>query len=198
MKHTFLIRLGGLVAIGGGLVATNLGLLYVLQAWGMTLDFTAIALLKGHYENPVAIMLLVGMMAGIAALHIVQRRHYGRWGTLAFLGAFVGVAMILVDQLLVAFSLLFVIGLLVATVGIIAFAAVTLSAGVLPRWCGIAIIAGSPIGVGILFVFFTPLAMTGILPGEIFWALAGIPWIVVGFGVFRAATHQAQQPSRVQ
>jgi len=199
MSSSILIRLGGLVAIMGGLAATILGLLYVLQAWGMTLDFTAMALLKGHYENPVANMLLVGVLAAITALHIIQKRYYGRWGTLAFLGAFVGVAMILVDQLLVAFSLLFVIGLLVATVGIITVGAVTLlSAGVLPRWCGIAIIAGSPLGVGILFAFFTPLVMTSILPGEIFWALAGIPWIVVGYAAFRAASRGTVTPARVR
>ena len=199
MGSSVIVRLGGLLAIVGGLAATILGLLYVLQAWGITLDFTAMALSKGHYENPVANMLLVGVLAAIAALHFVQRLHYGRWGTLAFLGAFVGVAMILVDQLLVAFSLLFVIGLLVATVGIITVGAVTLlSAGVLPRWCGIAIIAGSPPGVGILFAFFTPLGMVGILPGEVGWALAGIPWIVVGYAAFRAPTRQTRQPSRVQ
>jgi hypothetical protein len=198
ISSSILIRLGGLVAIMGGLAATTLGLLYVLQAWGMTLDSTAMALLKGHYENPVTNMLLVGVLAAIMALHIIQKQYYGRWGILVFLGAIVGVAMILVDQLLVAFSLLFVIGLLVATVGIIALGAVTLSAGVLPRWCGVALLAGSPPGVGILFVFFTPLGMTGILPGEIFWALLGIPWIVVGYAAFRAASRGTVRSARVR
>jgi hypothetical protein len=38
----------------------------------MTLDFSAMALSKGHYENPLAIMLLIGVFAVIAALRIVQ------------------------------------------------------------------------------------------------------------------------------
>ena len=80
MSSAILIRLGGMLAIVGGLAATILGLLYVLQAWGMTLEFTAMALLKGHYENPVATILLIGVLAAIAALHFVQRRYYGRWG----------------------------------------------------------------------------------------------------------------------
>ena len=80
MSSAILIRLGGLLAIVGGLAATILGLLYVLQAWGMTLEFTAMALLKGHYENPVATMLLIGVLAAIVTLHFVQRRYYGRWG----------------------------------------------------------------------------------------------------------------------
>jgi hypothetical protein len=80
MSSAILIRLGGLLAIAGGLAATILGLLYVLQAWGMTLEFTAKTLRAGDYENPVATMLLIGVLAAIAALHFVQRRNYGRWG----------------------------------------------------------------------------------------------------------------------
>ena len=80
MGSSVIVRLGGLVAIVGGLAATILGLLYVLRAWGMTLDFTAKALQKGHYENPVATMLLIGVLAAIVALHLVQRWYYGRWG----------------------------------------------------------------------------------------------------------------------
>jgi len=45
----------------GGFAATTLGLLYLLDSWGMTLDFTAMALRKGHYQSPVATMLLVGV-----------------------------------------------------------------------------------------------------------------------------------------
>jgi len=72
-----LIRLGGLLAIVGGLAATTLGLLYVFQAWGMTLDFTAKALLKGHYEGPISTMLFIGVLIAIPALHFTQRRYYG-------------------------------------------------------------------------------------------------------------------------
>ena len=90
-------------------------------------------------------------------------------------------------------------GVLAASVGIVGLGMiVTISTRVLPWWCGIALIAGSPPGVGILFIAISPLGMTGILPGEIFCALAGIPWIVVGYAVFRAATQQTQQPSRVK
>jgi len=206
MRSSVIVRLGGLVAIVGGLAATILGLLYVLQAWGMTLDFTAKALQKGGYENPVATMLLIGVLAAIAALHFVQRRYYGRWGALHSVAAFTGIAMVVSGNLMGELApttaavdiVLLVLGVLAATVGIVGLGIMTLSAGVLPRWCGIAIIAGSPPGVGISFLFFTPLGMTGILPGEIFWALAGIPWIVVGYAVFRAATRQTQRPSRVQ
>jgi len=61
-----------------------------------------------------------------------------------------------------------------------------------------ALVVSSPPGVGILFLFLSPLGMAGILPGEVVYALAGIPWIVVGYAVFQAATRQTHQPSRVR
>jgi hypothetical protein len=96
---------------------------------------------------------------------------------------------------------LLTVGVVVESTGIVLLGIVTIVARVLPRWCGIALIAGSPPGVAILFMFLAPLAMVGNLPsgsGQIGWVLAGIPWIVVGYAAFRAATRQAQQPSRVK
>ena len=152
MGSSVIVRLGGLLAIVGGLAATILGLLYVLQAWGITLDFTAMALSKGHYENPVANMLLVGVLAAIAALHFVQRLHYGRWGALTSVAAFTGIAMVVAGNFMGELApttaavniVLLVLGVLAATVGIVGLGIVSISAGVLPRWCGVAIIAGSP------------------------------------------------------
>ena len=191
----------------GGLAATTLGLLYVFQAWGMALDFTATPLAKGHYQTPVATILVIGVLAAIAALHIVQRRQYGWWGALASIAASAGVAMVVIVYfaLRLVSETAFLLGIAgppvavgAASTGILLLGIVTIIARVLPRWCGIALIAGSPLGVGILFLFTTPLVMARILPGEIWWALAGIPWIVVGYAVFRAATQQTQLPSRVK
>jgi len=194
--------LGGLLAIVGGLAATTLGLLYVFQAWGMTLDFTAKALLKGHYEGPISTMLFIGVLIAIPALHFTQRRYYGGGGALFSAAAFAGLVLIPVGWFMPSVAVgapLAIAGVLAASVGIVGLGMiVTISTRVLPWWCGIALIAGSPPGVGILFIAISPLGMTGILPGEIFWALAGIPWIVVGYAVFRAATQQTQQPSRVK
>ncbi len=206
MKRTGLIRLGGLVAMVGGLAATTLGILYILQARGVTLGSTEKALQKGHYENPVAMILLVGVLVAIAALHLIQRGHYGRWGVLTAVAAFTGVAMAAVGGLAgelfpatapVDIPLL-IGGVLAASVGIVGLGIVTINTRVLPRWCGIALIAGSPPGVGTLFMFSSPLGMAGILPGEIGWSLAGIPWTLVGFAIFRAAGREPVQPSRVR
>jgi hypothetical protein len=207
MVSSVVIRIGGLLAMAGGLASTTLGLLYVLQAWGITLDFTAKGLLKGGCEGPVGNMLLVGVMAAVAALHFIQRRRYGRLGLLASASAIGGIAMVVIGFLVsgldsdTAFFLgigLLTVGVVVASTGIVLLGVVTITARVLPTWCGVALIAGSPPGVGILFLAVSPLGMARILPGEKGWALAGIPWIVVGYATFREATRQAQQPSRVK
>ena len=91
-----------------------------------------------------------------------------------------------------------VVGVLAASVGIVGLGIVTMSAGVLPRWCGIALIAGSPPGVLTLFLFSTPLVMARILPGEAGWELAGIPWIAVGYAIFRTAARRTERPARVR
>lgn len=206
MKRTGLIRLGGLVAMVGGLASTTLGILYILQARGATLDSTEKALQKGHYENPVAMMLLVGVLVALVALHLIQRGHYGRWGALTSVAALAGVAMVAVGGLAgelfpatapVDIPLL-IGGVLAASVGIVGLGIVTINAKVLPRWCGIALIAGSPPGVSTLFMFSTLFVMTGIVPGEIGWALAGIPWMLVGYAIFRAGSAQQQRPSRIR
>ncbi len=145
-------------------------------------------------------------MVAIAALHAIQRRHYGSPGALASLAAFVGVGMSvggnLVGELALAMAqvvmLLLVVGILAASVGIVGLGIVTLEARVLPRWCGVALIAGSPPAVGLEFMFSGLLGAAGILPGEIVWALVGVPWVLVGYALFRAGTHRALQLSRVR
>lgn len=206
MKLTGLIRLGGLVAMVGGVASATLGLLYALQARGVTLGSIDRAVQKGNYENPVLTMLLVGVLTAIAALHTIQRRHYGRQGALASLAAFVGIAMTvggnLMGELVPAMAqvaiILLIVGVGAASVGVVGLGIVTLGAQVLPRWCGVAVIAGSPPSVGLEFVLLGSLGAAAILPGTIAWTLVRLPWVLVGFAVYRAGAHQAQQPSRVK
>jgi hypothetical protein len=126
----------------------------------MALDFTAKALLKGHHEDPVANMLLIGALAAILSVHFIQRR-YGRLGAVASTSAIGGPAMAVIGFLVsglasdTAFFLgigLLTVGVVVAFTGIVLLGLVTIGAGVMPRWCGIALIAGSPPGVAILFM----------------------------------------------
>jgi hypothetical protein len=202
MASSVIVRLGGVAAIVGGLAATTLGLLYVLQSRGMALGFADKAVMKGAYEGPASTMLLVGALAAIAALHLIQGRRYGRLGALASASAIGGIAMVVIGFLVsgspsdtifyVGIGML-IVGLVVGSTGVVLLGIVTITAGVLPRWCGIAFIAGSPPGVAIMFSVLASLVTARILPGEIGWALAGIPWIAVGYATFRAATQRAQQ-----
>jgi hypothetical protein len=147
------------------------------------------------------VLLLLGAMAAIAALHALQRGLYGpgAWeryglGVLTSLASLVGVALILVGDLgdvgglryqalaglrPVAMNL-FLIGLLVATIGILALGIATIAARKLPWWCGAALLAGSP-----------PIAF-------FLGPLLGVPWALVGYAIFRAAGRRTQKPSRVR
>ena len=120
-------------------------------------------------------------------------------GTLAFLVAFVGVAMIFMGELrslvigmsqdspgAAAASWLFIIGLLVATIGLPAYGAVTITAGELPWWCGAALLVGSPLVGLFLYLFFDS------------DFLLGLPWAIVGFAIFRAGSRLSEQPSLVR
>jgi len=139
-------------------------------------------------------------MVALTTLHAIQRQRYSLLGTLAFLVAFAGVAMIFVSEfrsLILALwqgspgaggvSWLFIIGLLVATVGLIAYGVTTITASALPWWCGLAVMAGSPF-VGLFLYLFSPVEES----------LVGVPWAVVGYAIFRVGASHVEQPSRVR
>jgi len=184
VKRTSLIRLGGLVAmVGGALYAVVSILADPFYANRLTLIWEVSIFLFG-----------LSVMAVIVALHLLQRERYGLPGMLAFLVAFVGVALLLgsftggaffgylrfVGDVL--FPLLGVVGALVATIGIIALGIITLKARKLPWWCAVALIAGNPLVAVVLF--FVGLDF---LYGT--WPVV-VPWVVVDYAVFRTATRR--------
>jgi len=100
---------------------------------------------SGYVVLAFFVLLAFGAMGALASLHAIQRQRYGLLGTLAFLVALVGVAMIFVSEfrsLIMALwqgspgaggvSWLFIIGLVVATVGLIAYGVTTIIAAELP------------------------------------------------------------------
>jgi hypothetical protein len=178
-----LIRFGGLAAMLSGVALVVLWL-WVEGDW-----------LAGPLASPAIHLLMVGAMAAIVALHALQSQHYGLAGTVASLAAFVGFAMYLVgagvayarDDFFVAFpatAFLVAVGLLAATAGLLVLGLVTLKAGVLPWWCGAALIAGNP-----LIEYFLAFWFGGLL---------GVPWAVVGYAILRAAGRRTEQASRVR
>jgi hypothetical protein len=119
--------------------------------------------------------------------------YLGRWS----LTVFIGVVLIFSSNLGFTEGLpwplperIFMVGALVAASGMVALGIATIAAPVLPWWCGAALIVGGFGFVGPMLV----LSGTGFLTG----LLAGVAWAVVGYALLRAASHHAQQPSRVR
>lgn len=131
-------------------------------------------------------LLALGMVA-IVALNAQKGRRYGLIAALASLTVAAGAAMILAGMGMGVdtpassnlSALILIVGALIVTVGLVALGIVTISARVLPWWCGAALIA-SPI-----------CALLGPLGG-------GVPLVLVGYAIFRASTRQAEHPSRVR
>ena len=148
--------------------------------------------------------LLLGMFAAIAGLHTLQRERYRLWGALSSLTSFVGVALLLASGLLdliagqrLTISLLtvdlLIIGAWVAALGLVTLGVGTIWARVLPWWCGVSIVLGSPPAVVVVWAFVgsaeNPLSALGL----------GIAWSLVGYAIFRQArVGQTQQTSRVR
>ena len=133
-------------------------------------------------------------MVTIGSLHVLQGQDYGLPGTVASLATFVGLAMYLAgagvarkwrDFFMSSPATVFLAmeGLSLATVGLLALGVVTVNARTLPWWGGVAPISGNP-----LIGFFLAIWLGGLL---------GVPWLVVGYAVFRAGARETQQPSRV-
>ena len=210
MLASILIRVGGVVAMVGGAASATLGGLTVLVL-GLNDELPGSiekAIQKGGWEPRVANMLLIGALAAIVALHGLQRQHYGSQGTLAALAAFIGLVMLPVAWLIVgppfpiavqdAALIMGLLGVLAASLGIVGLGIVTMGVGVLPRWCGGALIAGSPPFVGLEFVVLASLGLPAMVPGGIAWALVGVPWLMVGYAIFRAAGRRTELPARVR
>ena len=140
--------------------------------------------------------LLVGAMAAtlaIAALYALRRDIWGLLGTLSSVATFLGVGLTLSGEL--GSPVAAVLGLLVESVGVLALGVVSMAVGELAWWCAVALTVW-----GWALVFLLLLPMMGVLapPFPVSWGgvLAGVIWMVVGFGVFRAARVQTEQPQR--
>jgi hypothetical protein len=147
------------------------------------------------------VLFLLSMMALIIALHLLQRgrERYDYGGALASAAAFVGVALTAGGYILVFIgfleglgTILLFVGLAAAGIGMIVLAIVTLDVGVLPRWGGVALIIGNPL-LGVLIIISS--YRSNFLLGS--W-LVVVPWVLVGFAVFRAAGRLPERPSRVR
>ena len=143
------------------------------------------------------ILFMLSMLAVIVALHLLQRerQRYGGRGAIGSSTAFVGMALTVGGYIIGIDGVgaaLFLVGVAVATAGIIVLAAATLRVGVVSWWGGAALIAGTPfLGLLIIAIFI------GSYPHFGGWLVA-VPWIVAGFAVFQAAGRRTERPARVR
>jgi hypothetical protein len=163
---------------------------------GFILAVSAILVGRGGNLRWFLVLFFLGMMAAIAALHLL----HGRRGALASATAFVGAALMTGGYILIDFiislegvgTILFLVGALVAGIGMIGLAIVTSSADVLSWWCGLALLAGNPLLQVFLYLVFYG---SNLSVAFLLWA---VPWIAVGFAVFLAAGRRTEQRPRVR
>jgi hypothetical protein len=198
MKRTVIIGLGGLAAMVGAVAYATLSLAVWLSEppFSRSIPYldSASDLTIQTLVNVSDVFLAVGALAAIVALHALHRESYGMMGTLVFVVAFVGAALLLVVGLGYVLPLFLFWsstplnwGLMLAALGGMGLGVVTIAARALPWWCGVALIVGS--------LGFAPAS----LYGELWGVLVGVAWTLVGYAVLRAAgTHRSEQPSRVR
>ncbi len=123
--------------------------------------------LSSPLDEVTYIVALAGTLLGLAGLHAKQARSYGRLGVAGFLVAFMGNVLVLLglvlslsargeiferellDQVLGLGLLGMFLGFVLLSVGLVVLGIASLLAGVLPRWCGVALILALPVSVAL-------------------------------------------------
>lgn len=139
----------------------------------------------------VSLIALVCMLGGLVGLHALQETSYGRLGLAGFFLAFVGTALALdvTSDMIgagreVANSAL-LLGSLGWLVGFVLLGVAALRSKVLPWWCGVSLIVGLPLAVGLTI----PLGNYG---GGI---LFGLVWLALGYALWGQRGELDGQPS---
>lgn len=159
MKSSDFIRWGGLAALLAGVAWAASGIVHFVmvypEAGAGPLGSTAMYLIESAHAVAEA-----GMLGALLGLRARQAPAYGRLGTAGFIVAFLGtallcaitvIAIITHDALGEAFlSSVFVSGMLGWLVGFPLLGVATLRAKVLPRWCGVLLLAYVPLVVFLL------------------------------------------------
>ena len=123
---------------------------------------------------------LAGTLMGLLGLHARQSTSYGFLGTVGFLAALIGTALVLANVLLIRMAernlldLLLLVGLVGMLLGFVLLGIATLRARVLPQWAGVALILVLPIS-----------ALLGDSGGGL---VLGVVWLALGYVLLAART----------
>lgn len=180
----------------GGIAAVVAGLMFMVLAVFNPQGLVGISSLPGPLSTGMFIVALLGQLAGIAGLHVLQRDRYGRLGAVGSSVFFVGIACwillvvlpILFDDLPVVLgAVLAVVGVLAPFIGIELLGAATLRTGMLPRWFGVLLVVGLPVAVLLGVVLGTPAGAVAF----------GVFWVLVGYVLLSSGGTLVQRPPRV-
>jgi hypothetical protein len=137
-----------------------------------------------------------GMLAALVGLHVRQAPNYGRLGTAGFVVAFVGTACLFLTTVIWLFTayevgegvildVLEIPALLGMLAGFPLLGIATFRARVLPRWCGVLLIAYPAIfALAFYLVDFYGEARV----------LLGLPWLALGYALWSERGASVEQP----
>jgi hypothetical protein len=193
MSSSTLVRwglLGALLAAAGWTVSGIVALIFGVAPFGPvgSLSWYLIESFDAGGE--------VGMMVLLVGLHARQAPNYGRLGTAGFVLAFVGTACIFlatviyilaVDGSWTLFGILEVAALFGLFVGFPILGVATFRARVLPRWCGVLLVAFP----AVFFLMFSLVDYSGAAR-----ALLGPYWLALGY-VLWSYQGEPIKPARV-
>ena len=173
-SSNLIIRLGGLAAMLAGVV--------------FLVDELLVLVNPVPFLDPLLVVALLLLAAGLAGFHALQKGSYGRIGRAGLYTAIAGClaqALGLVGLLAgtAVLGWLLIVGSLGLLVGFVLYGAATLQARVLPRWYGLVLILAMPVSL--------PLSVYGT-------ALFGLSLVVLGYGSWLHRGAATGQPSRVR
>ena len=173
MSSWDLSRWCGIAAIVGGVL------------WA-TQNVLVLAMEEIRWTEGIFLVALLLVLAGVFGFHFLQQDRYGpigRAGLWTIFGATVVqevglLIFILGDATL--FWLVSPVGYVVMIVGYVLFGAATLQAGVVPRWCGLALLLGEPVTY---------------LMGDYGGIVFGLMWVALGYVLWSLRGVSAEQPT---
>ncbi len=177
MASSNLVRWGALGALLAG-VAWIASFVVGLVSEGQ--GFETFGLPSSYLIEVLTGLALAGMLVGLLGLHARQTPSYGLLGTVGFLAALVGTALVLANVLLIRtaernlLDLLLLLGLLGMLLGFVLLGIATLRARVLPQWAGVALILVLPVAT-----------LLGDYGGGL---VLGIVWLALGYVLLAART----------
>src|SRR5919199_2581448 len=163
-----------------GLAAMVGGVLWAAQ------NVLVLAVEEIRWIEGVFLVALLLVLAGVVGFHFLQQDRYGPIGRTR-LWAIFGATVIQEVGLLIfifgdatLFWLVSPVGYVAMIVGYVLFGAATLQAGVLPRWCGLALLLGEPVTY-----------LLGDYGGIVF----GLMWVALGYVLWSFRGISAEQPA---